>query len=85
LLEWCCLCKNCGESIDNLFLQCEVAIEVECVFTAFWCCVDYVSQGERVVGKSEGTTGQLFGVAYMEDGSFVFDMMALARVECTKF
>jgi hypothetical protein len=38
-----------------------------------------------VVGKSEGTTGQLFGVAYMEDGSFVFDMMALARAECTKF
>lgn len=45
----------------------------------------YVSQGERVVGKLEGIIRQLFGVAYMEDGSFVFDVMALARAECTKF
>jgi hypothetical protein len=26
--EWCCMCKHGGESIDHLFLHCEVATEI---------------------------------------------------------
>jgi hypothetical protein len=25
VIEWCCLCKKSGESIDHLLLHCEVA------------------------------------------------------------
>jgi hypothetical protein len=28
VLQWCCMCKNCGKSIDHLFLDCEVATEM---------------------------------------------------------
>jgi hypothetical protein len=28
VMEWCCMCKKSGESIDHLPLHCEVAIEV---------------------------------------------------------
>jgi hypothetical protein len=28
VMEWCCMCKTCGESIDHLFLHCEVATEM---------------------------------------------------------
>jgi hypothetical protein len=28
IVEWCCKCKTCRESIDYLFLQCEVAIKM---------------------------------------------------------
>jgi hypothetical protein len=28
VIEWCYMCKNYGESIDNLFLHCMVAIEL---------------------------------------------------------
>jgi hypothetical protein len=36
VIEWCCMCKNSGESIDHLSLHCEVAIEVwNAVFQLF--------------------------------------------------
>jgi hypothetical protein len=28
VMDWCCICKKSGESIDHLLLHCEVAIEV---------------------------------------------------------
>jgi hypothetical protein len=28
MMEWCCMCKTCGESINHLFLHCEVASEM---------------------------------------------------------
>jgi hypothetical protein len=31
-LEWCCMCKTCGEFIDHLFLHCEVAIDMWSAF-----------------------------------------------------
>jgi hypothetical protein len=33
VMEWCCLCKTSGESIDHLFLHCVVV----CVFSVVWC------------------------------------------------
>lgn len=41
-------------------------------------------QGERVIGKLGGIVGQPHGVALMEDGSIVFDVVSLARAECTQ-
>jgi hypothetical protein len=46
--------------------------------------VGYASEGERVVGKLEESDGQLLGVALMEDGSIVFDVVSMAGVECTQ-
>jgi len=28
VMEQCCMCKTCGESIDHLFLHCEVATKL---------------------------------------------------------
>jgi hypothetical protein len=28
LLDWCCMCKEAGESIDHLFLHCNIASEL---------------------------------------------------------
>jgi hypothetical protein len=28
MAEWCYMCKKCGESIDHIFLHCEVATEL---------------------------------------------------------
>jgi hypothetical protein len=28
VIEWCCMCKHGGESIDHLFLHCEVATKI---------------------------------------------------------
>jgi hypothetical protein len=32
VMEWCYVCKHCGESIDHLLLHCEVATELWNVF-----------------------------------------------------
>ena len=32
VMEWCYMCKHCGESIDHLLLHCEVANEIWNVF-----------------------------------------------------
>jgi hypothetical protein len=50
---------------------------VECVFSAFLCCVGYASKGERVVGKLEGENEQPYVVALMEEGSTVFGVVSL--------
>jgi hypothetical protein len=28
VVEWCCMCKKCGESIDHLLIHCEVVTEL---------------------------------------------------------
>ena len=28
VIAWCCMCKHGGESIDHLFLHCEVATQI---------------------------------------------------------
>jgi hypothetical protein len=55
---------------------------VECASLALWCCLGYAFKGELVVGKLEGTAGQPPGVALMEDGSIVFDVVSMAGAEC---
>lgn len=30
MVEWCCMCKKNGESIDHLLLHCDVALVVWC-------------------------------------------------------
>jgi hypothetical protein len=32
VMELCCMCKKCGESIDYIFLHCEVATELWSAF-----------------------------------------------------
>jgi hypothetical protein len=24
VVDWCCMCKRCGESVDHLILHCEI-------------------------------------------------------------
>jgi hypothetical protein len=44
LLDWCCMCKEDGESIDHLFLHCNAANELwQLVFSKFgiWWVMPY--------------------------------------------
>ena len=40
VLDWCYMCKNCGESMDHLLLHCPIACElwslVFCLFGIHW-------------------------------------------------
>ena len=40
VLDWCYMCKNCGESVDHLLLHCPIACElwslVFCLFGIYW-------------------------------------------------
>ena len=40
VLEWCFMCKRCGESVDHLLLHCPIAIEmwsmIFCLFGVCW-------------------------------------------------
>ena len=40
VLDWCSMCKNCGESMDHLLLHCSIACElwslVFCLFGIHW-------------------------------------------------
>jgi hypothetical protein len=39
VIEWCCICKTCKESIYHLFLHCEVATEMWSAFFQLFCVV----------------------------------------------
>ena len=40
VLDWCYMCKNCGESVDHLLLHCPITCElwslVLCLFGTHW-------------------------------------------------
>jgi hypothetical protein len=37
VVDWCCMCKRSGESINHLLLHCEVACTLWSAFFSFWC------------------------------------------------
>ena len=43
VLDWCYMCKNCGEPVDHLLLHCPIACElwslVFCLFGIHWLCL----------------------------------------------
>ena len=48
VLEWCFMCKRCGESVDHLLLHCPIAYElwsmVFCLFGIHWVMSYKVSE-----------------------------------------
>jgi hypothetical protein len=78
VMEWCCLCKTSGESIDHLFLHCVVALELWSVFFQLfgvaWVMPHSVSE---MLGCWRGQAGNR-ETAFMVVGSFGFDVMSLA-------
>ena len=42
ILDWCCKCKKCGETMDNLLIHCPIALRlwtmVFCLFGLHWVC-----------------------------------------------
>jgi hypothetical protein len=50
VVEWCCMCKKSGESIDHLLLHCDVARDLWSYFlTLYGVGVGYAETGARFV------------------------------------
>lgn len=47
VVDWCCMCKQSGESIDHLLLHCSGTIMVD--FQHVWSSVGYASWGQGVI------------------------------------
>jgi hypothetical protein len=58
---------------------------LERVVAAFWCCVGYALNSERVVRELEGSNGQPCVSADLENGSIVFGVMPMEGTEYTQF
>jgi hypothetical protein len=56
VIDWCCMCKKSGESINHLLLHCDVVKSfVGICFQSFWGRVGHVTMGGGVVGLLEGS------------------------------
>jgi len=79
-IEWCYMCKSCGESIDNLFLHCMVATKlwntILQMFGVVWVML-------TDVGELEVAKGQPVVDANLANGSVVFDVVFMEGTECT--
>ena len=49
VLNWCYMCKNCGESVDHLLLHCPIAWVVVIGVLFVWNSLGYASEGYWVV------------------------------------
>jgi hypothetical protein len=79
VVDWFCMCKICEESINHLFLHCEVATKMWSaflqLFSVVWVMPHRVNE---LLGSWRGQMGNR-SVALMEDDSIVFDVVSLAR------
>jgi hypothetical protein len=58
VVDWCCMCKRSGESIDHHLLRCEVAREFwRVIFRLF--IVEWVIMPRRVIKLLDCLLGQL--------------------------
>ena len=59
MLEWCFMCKRCGESVDHLLLHCPIAYDlwsmVFCLFGIHWVMLYKVSE---VLASWQGKFGR---------------------------
>ena len=60
VLNWCYMCKNCGESVDHLLLHCPIAWVVIIGVLFVWNSLGYASEGYWVVWvlAGQGKFGQ---------------------------
>ena len=54
LVDWCCMCKHSGETIDFLLLHCNYAYNLWSVVLSFWSALGDAKEGGGVVGVLEG-------------------------------
>ena len=50
MMNWCCICKKSGESIDHLMLHCEVARDVGLDFPSIWYRVSHAPTDGGAIG-----------------------------------
>jgi hypothetical protein len=76
VVDWYCMCKKSGESIDHLFLRCEIAREL---WSSIFYLFGYASNSEKVVGELKRTTWTPYCFRNVGIGSIVFNVMYLER------
>ena len=70
------MCKKSGESIDHLFLHCEIAREL---WISIFYLFGYASNSEKVVGELKRTTWTPYWFRNVGIDSFVFNVIYLER------
>jgi hypothetical protein len=84
VVEWCCMCKKSGESIDHLLIHCEVARELwSSILNLFG--VEWVMP-RRVIDVLVSWEDRLGVVQLWKYGGWfiVLDVVSLAREECSE-
>ena len=61
VIDWCCMCKRDGETIDHLLLHCPIARVVEFGFFLVWGCLGDATRCVGMAGLLDGGM-LLFGV-----------------------
>jgi hypothetical protein len=83
MVDWCCMCKRSGESIDHLLLHCEVARELwTLIFLLFE--VEWIMP-KRVIELLACWRGLLGSFGRLEDVPFVLNVVHMDKTECKVF
>ena len=83
VLEWCFMCKRCGELVDHLLLHCSIAYElwsmVFCLFGIHWVMPYKVSE---LLASWQRKFGWTLKYMFIEVCATLFVLVLMVGAEC---